>query len=137
MEDFISIYIEDMKEFIAILYDSLLILEKNHDDNDAVNEIFRAFHTMKSSTAAMDFKETSHFIHCMEDLLQEIRDGRIKVTEEVVGLLFKSHDLLDGFIHHLVQHGTEGEFGGSQLLAEVNNTIRARSEEIKRMKTTH
>lgn len=123
MDELMSIYIEDTKEYLALLYDSLMLLEKKSDDSEAVNEIFRAFHTMKSSTAAMEYRETAHFIHCMEDLLQEIRDGKIKIDFRVIKLLWDSHDLLEIFLQNVMQDGNEGNVDYSGITEIVRKIV--------------
>ena len=65
----------------------LLLLERAADDPALVNTVFRAFHTMKGSSALFDFRPMTRSLHAGEDLLQEVREARASLTGEKVDLL--------------------------------------------------
>jgi two-component system chemotaxis sensor kinase CheA len=123
MDDMMGLYIDDTREYLAILDESIIAFEKHPDDHAAISEMFRAYHTMKSSTAAMDFKRTADFIHHMEDLLHEMREGRIKISTKIIKLLYESHDHLEKFLHHVLETGNEGDLPYEPLLEEVGKYI--------------
>ena len=123
MDDLMSIYIEDMKEFLGVLEDSILSLERNPGEASAISEMFRAYHTMKSSTAAMEFRKTAGFIHRMEDLLQEIREGKITVKPDIIKLFLKTYDLLDKFLGSVIRNGNEGDCEYSDAMEAAGRII--------------
>ena len=131
MDDLMSIYIEDMKEYLVLLSDSIMALEKKPDNKAAIGEMFRAFHTMKSSTAVMEFKKTAAFIHRMEDLLHEVREGRIGVDQRIIKLLFRSNDLLESFLDNAVR-GNEGDADYDGITDEVCEILNRYSGEGSR-----
>jgi two-component system chemotaxis sensor kinase CheA len=119
MDDMMSLYIDDTREYLAILDESIIAFEKQPENHAAISEMFRAYHTMKSSTAAMDFKRTADFIHHMEDLLHEMREGRIKAGAALIELLYESHDLLEKFLQNVLNTGNEGDLPYEPLLKKV------------------
>ncbi len=121
--EMMDVYIDDMKEYLAILNGSIIMLEKYPDEKAAINEMFRAYHTMKSSTAAMEFKGTADFIHRMEDLLYEIREGRLKVNPGIIKILFESYDCLECFLNNVINGGNEGEPRYEGIIAAVASYI--------------
>jgi two-component system, chemotaxis family, sensor kinase CheA len=123
MDDMMSLYIDDTREFLAILNESIIAFERHPDDHTAISEMFRAYHTMKSSTAAMDFKRTADFIHHMEDLLHEMREGRIKISTKIIGLLYESYDYLEKFLQNVLKNGREGDLPYELLLKKVEKFI--------------
>jgi two-component system chemotaxis sensor kinase CheA len=123
MDEMMGLYIDDTREFLAILNESIIAIEKHPDDHSAISEMFRAYHTMKSSTAAMDFKRTADFIHHMEDLLHEMREGRIKISTKIIKLLYESHDHLEKFLHNVLEIGREGDLPYEPLLEKVEKYI--------------
>ena len=123
MDDMMDLYIDDTREYLAILNESIIAFERHPDDHAAISEMFRAYHTMKSSTAAMDFRKTADFIHRMEDLLHEMREGRIKTGTRIIKLLYESHDYLEKFLHNVMETGNEGDLSYESLLEDVEKYI--------------
>ena len=67
-------------------------------DQDAIDEIFRAAHTLKGGASTVQMDELSSFTHLLEDLLDEIRSGKIKVREENIDVLLGSIDVIKGMM---------------------------------------
>lgn len=131
MDDLMSLYIEDMKEYLGILHDSIFSFERSPNDVSAISEMFRAFHTMKSSTAAMEFKKAAGFIHRMEDLLHEIREGKILINLKIIKLFYKTYDLLYKFLENVIKSGSEGDCDYSDVLATAGSIISENSKDVK------
>ena len=123
MDDMMSLYIDDTKEYLAILNGSIIELEKHPDNKAAISEMFRAYHTMKSSTAAMDFKRTADFIHHMEDMLHEMREGRLEIHAGIIALLYESYDYLEKFLQHVMESGKEGDPAYEELMMKVEGFL--------------
>ena len=71
---------------------------------DGVDEIFRAAHTLKGASATVQMNELAGFTHILEDVLDEIREGKIQVTPEIVDVLLEAIDL----IKEMLRFRTEG-----------------------------
>lgn len=61
---------------------------------DTINALFRAIHTVKGISGLFGFKEVADFSHAFESLLDDIRLGKIEVTQELVRFLFSNNDIL-------------------------------------------
>jgi len=79
---------------VDILEQNILVLENNPEDMDSVDEIFRAAHTLKGASATVQMNELAGFTHLVEDVLDEIRGGKIKVTHHIVDVLLEAIDLI-------------------------------------------
>ncbi len=93
-----DIFLEEADEQLQELNQNLLELEKNPDDHDIINNIFRAAHSLKSSAAFVGLNDLSDLAHKMENLLQGIRDGSLQVTTSTVDVIFKCFDAISGVI---------------------------------------
>jgi len=93
-----KIFMQEAAELLQQMNSALLSLEKNGEDKEALNSIFRAAHTIKSMAASMGYKPISELAHKMEDLLERIRTGKTSSNEELVELLFKSFDLIESMV---------------------------------------
>ncbi|MCK5153776.1 MAG: chemotaxis protein CheA [Spirochaetales bacterium] len=79
---------------IEILEQNILVLENNPENMDSVDEIFRAAHTLKGASATVQMNELTGFTHIVEDVLDEIREGNIKVLPNTVDVLLEAIDLI-------------------------------------------
>ncbi|UTC68137.1 MULTISPECIES: chemotaxis protein CheA [unclassified Treponema] len=93
-EELLKDFFSEAEQQVEILESNVLVIEQNPEDRNAVDEIFRAAHTLKGGSATVEMTELSQFTHAMEDLLDEIRSGTVKVTGETVDLLLKSIDII-------------------------------------------
>ncbi|EJN60302.1 chemotaxis protein CheA [Halogranum rubrum] len=117
-----QIFVEESKEQITELNNSLLSLESDPDDAEAMDAIFRTAHTLKGNSAAMGFENASTLAHALEDLLDEVRQGRIGVTPELMDLLFDGIDELEAMLADIAEDGEtniDPEVTGGKIRALV------------------
>ncbi|MCK4626770.1 MAG: chemotaxis protein CheA, partial [Phycisphaerae bacterium] len=113
---------EIMSEFIVECLDhisageaSMLDLESNPDDNELVNTIFRAFHTIKGTSGFLGLDHIQKLAHLAENLLDRAREGEIQITGGYADLALKSGDTLRAMIDAL-----EGVEPGDKLTIPEN-----------------
>lgn len=105
MNQFKGTYIEESLEGLDIMESSLLNLEPGSTDEEVINTIFRAAHSIKGGGATFDFLEIAGFTHVVETLLDEIRAGERELTQIAIELFLKSVDIL----RELLAAAQEGE----------------------------
>ncbi|WP_394390870.1 chemotaxis protein CheA [Shewanella woodyi] len=81
----------------------LLKLEVNEPDDESINTIFRAAHSIKGGSATFGFTQVADYTHLLETLLDEIRDGRRQMTTDHQDMLLLSVDLLRNMIDALMR----------------------------------
>ena len=101
-------FITESREYLEGAETALLNLEKNPEDLEAVNTIFRAFHTIKGTSAFLGLTIISEFAHRAESFLSRIRDGEIYYSEEYADLSLNAVDLLKELIQN-VENALKGE----------------------------
>ncbi|HVP57089.1 MAG TPA: chemotaxis protein CheA [bacterium] len=87
-------FVTESSEYVQGAEASLLGLEANPDDAEAVRTVFRAFHTIKGTSAFLGFNLVSEFAHRAENLLSRIRDGEIRYGGGYADLALRSIDML-------------------------------------------
>ena len=80
VSQYLEIFIDESNEHLQSLSDQLLILEKEPENSDTINEIFRAAHSLKGMAGTMGYKRMQNLTHDMENVFSEVRNGNIKVT---------------------------------------------------------
>jgi len=94
MEQFHQVFFEESFEGLDIMETGLLNLDSGEADNEEINSIFRAAHSIKGGSGTFGFQNISDFTHIMETLLDEVRDGIRELTHEGINILLKSVDCL-------------------------------------------
>ena len=98
MEQAIAIYREEAGELLAELEISLLDLEETPADDELINRVFRAMHTIKGSGAMFGFDEIAAFTHEVETVFDMVRNGKLTVTKRLLDLTLKSRDHISSLL---------------------------------------
>ncbi len=133
VSQYLEIFIEESKEHLQNLNETLLEMEKDTQNRDYINEIFRVAHTLKGMAATMGFKRMSVLTHEMENVFSRIRSDDIGVTAELLDILFRCLDALEGYLDVITATGTEGEEDHKQI---VDGLISVMSESKAETVTT-
>jgi two-component system chemotaxis sensor kinase CheA len=93
-EELLKDFFSEAQMQVDTLEQNILVLENDGTNKDAVDEIFRAAHTLKGGSATVEMSELSHFTHLVEDVLDAIRSNKVVVTEDVVDALLAAIDII-------------------------------------------
>lgn len=85
-------FIVEARELLQAMEQSLLQLESEPDDQDAIGAIFRAAHTIKGSAGLFGLASIVGFTHIVEDVLDRLREGNVAVDAALIALLLKCGD---------------------------------------------
>ncbi|WP_165077278.1 MULTISPECIES: chemotaxis protein CheA [unclassified Desulfovibrio] len=92
-------FIDESYEIIANLNDGLLELEENPTGrDDLVNDLFRYFHNMKGNSGIIGYNELNGLTHEAETLLNNVRQGKITPSHELIDLLLLTVDVMEGLV---------------------------------------
>ncbi|WP_138494625.1 chemotaxis protein CheA [Paenibacillus pinistramenti] len=94
LTEYKDVFLEELEEQLQVMDDCILELEREGGRAEIVQNLFRAAHTLKGSSAAMGFEEMKRLTHQMEHLLDQVRSGAKEVTTAMADLLFKALDTL-------------------------------------------
>ena len=94
MSQFHQVFFEECFEGLEAMESGLLNLDMGDIDSEVINTIFRGAHSIKGGSGTFGFTVVADFTHVMETLLDEMRDGRRKVTQAAVNVLLGSVDCL-------------------------------------------
>ena len=120
---YLEIFIDESEEHLQTLSDCIMVLEKEPDNKDTINEVFRAAHSLKGMAGTMGFKRMQHLTHDMENVFQEVRSDHIKVTSGMIDLLFKCLDALEGYVDNIKSTSDEGTEDNEVIIKELNDFI--------------
>ncbi|NLK23506.1 MAG: chemotaxis protein CheA [Clostridiales bacterium] len=115
---YLEMFLGESMDNLQTLNESLLELEQNPDDMDKLNEIFRVAHTIKGMAATMGFSDIAELTHKMEDVLSEFREGKLKVTQNVVTVLFGCLDTLEKMVNN-IEEGIEDKVDINDIMNKL------------------
>lgn len=114
-EGLLNTFRAEVSERLASLSSGLLALEARPEDPEILAAIFRDAHTIKGSSRMMGFNAVKEVAHRMEDILGDIKEGRLRMTPAIADVLLASVDLIPQLIG---PHGT-----GPDLPPEVEEMV--------------
>jgi len=105
---FLGDYLNDAKEGFQKADNALLAMEKDHTQTGQLDEIFRVVHSLKSSSAMLEFSDIAELAHACEDLLDRVRKHELPVTMQVIDVLFEVVDTLQTMVNQRAE-GKKGK----------------------------
>ncbi len=97
-EELLKDFFAEATSQVETLEQSVLVLENDPGNRDAVDEIFRAAHTLKGGAGTVEMTELAHFTHLVEDVLDGIRSGKAAVGEALIDALLASIDVIKAML---------------------------------------
>src|SRR5690554_4907048 len=101
LRDFVALYVTETREHLRLLDKALLAVERGEVEG-AIDEAFRAAHTLKSLSATMGFRSAADQAHALEDRLHRVRTGELRVDADIIDSLLAAADDLGRVIDHAV-----------------------------------
>lgn len=123
VSQYLEIFIDETKEHLQSLNEQILILEREPENVDTINEIFRAAHSLKGMAGTMGYKRMQRLTHNMENVFSEIRNGKMKASAKLVDVLFKGLDALEQYLDVIVNTGDEGTEDNETIVKVLNDIL--------------
>ncbi|MDY5703431.1 MAG: Hpt domain-containing protein, partial [Lachnospiraceae bacterium] len=125
VSQYLDVFIDESNEHIQALSDNIMILEKEPENSDTINEIFRAAHSLKGMAGTMGFKKMQHLTHDMENVFQEVRNGTVKVNSALIDILFDCLDAIEQYVDVIKETSNEGDEDNAVLIKKLNDFLAA------------
>uniref|UniRef100_A0A832I836 Chemotaxis protein CheA n=1 Tax=Pseudothermotoga hypogea TaxID=57487 RepID=A0A832I836_9THEM len=106
-EQYLSVFLDESREYVQSLNESLLKLEKNPHDEETINETFRILHTLKGMAGTMGFERMAKLSHKMEQLLDKVRSKKIALSSDLLDRLFAGVDMIDKMVNNIASGGND------------------------------
>ena len=127
VSQYLGIFLDETNEHLQNLSDQLMILENEPENEDTINEIFRAAHSLKGMAGTMGYKRMQTLTHDMENVFSEVRNGKIKVDSRMVDVLFKALDALEEYKNNIQENQDEGTNDNEPIINELQAILNGQS----------
>lgn len=119
LSQFHGLFFEESGEGLTAMESGLLNLRMDAPDLEVINMVFRAAHSIKGGAGTFGFSEVARFTHILETLLDEVRDRKRGVSQELIDLLLES---VDG-LRHMLECSRDGKTIDAQRVRELEQRL--------------
>ncbi|WP_435163201.1 chemotaxis protein CheW [Paenibacillus glycanilyticus] len=123
MNAYLSMFIDESNDHLQALNENLLRLESEPEDLSIVQSIFRSAHTLKGMSATMGYEDLASLTHEMENVLDLVRNSKLKMDEFIFDTLFKGLDALESMVQDIVGGGT-GKADVTAIVASLQSIVK-------------
>ncbi|MHA1672894.1 MAG: chemotaxis protein CheA [Promethearchaeota archaeon] len=95
MQEMIDMFLSEGKDSLQLIENQIQILEKDHNDNFALLELYRVIHSFKGMAGTVEFAEFEKFLHSYETLISLIQEKKVRISEPMIDLFFETVDLIE------------------------------------------
>ncbi len=106
-DDILKDFLAESKENLELLDQQFVELEQDPENEELIKSIFRTIHTIKGTSGFFGFTTLEGIAHFAEDILSKLRDGIIKVNEDITTMLLQSVDYIKAIVAELEASGKE------------------------------
>lgn len=126
MDPFESIkqtFFQECDELLTDAEQGLLAMEAGDADSETINAVFRAVHSVKGGAGAFGLEELIRFAHVFETVMDDLRSGKMELTDEVAKTLLRAFDVLADHVAAARDGGSVDEARSTGMLGELKGLI--------------
>ena len=120
----------EAKEHLETIEPNLLELEKSPENLGILNEIFRPMHSLKGASGFLGLNKINGLAHKAENILDELRQGSMRVTEGIMDLILSATDALRTMVDNLETSGVEGDVDTGPIISQIEAVLAGDFENV-------
>ena len=121
---YIGRFCDEATEHLKKISDGLVTLEKVQDDAETMNLIFRSAHTIKGSGRMLGLSRIGAVAHILEDVLETVKKGELKLTQAQFSVLFNAVDAASAALVDVRQSQSDTGFDHEPVLASLSGILK-------------
>lgn len=98
MKELLDSFLIESKEILENLNVDLVEIEKNPNDADLLNKVFRSFHTIKGTSGFFGLEKLTTVTHKCEDILNKLRKGEASLSSDLMDVILVAYDKIKELI---------------------------------------
>ncbi|SOB57871.1 CheA signal transduction histidine kinase [Pseudodesulfovibrio profundus] len=119
----------EAKEHLETIEPNLLELEKSPENLGLLNEIFRPMHSLKGASGFLGLNKINGLAHKAENILDELRQGSMQVTESIMDLILSATDALRVMVENLESTGVEGDVDTAPIIEKIELALEGKLDD--------
>ncbi len=133
MNKYSKLFVTEARESLRVSNEAMLALEDDPGNSELLDKVFRNCHTIKGMAGMMNMQAVADTAHAIEDVLSQVREGRLSPTGEVSETLFKGLDTLDAMVSAI--EGGKEVIRDQTLIDSLHGLLATESEPIAKKDT--
>ena len=120
-----EVKLDFLTEALQLLDDSeqaFLALESDKNNADLMNQIFRLAHNLKGTSRAVGFGDVAEFTHEMENLILQLKEGKLEITDGIVSLLLECNDHVSVMIK-MLNMDLDSRFDSKDIIVKIQDAL--------------
>ncbi|MCD6174061.1 MAG: chemotaxis protein CheA [Sulfurimonas sp.] len=109
MNEELELFIEDVDEQLTFMENALVSMQEDGVDDESMGALFRSMHTIKGTAGMFGFDDVVSFTHVAENLLSDVRDGKVELSQEMIEIFLQSKDHTQTLVDLAVDNETLDE----------------------------
>lgn len=122
MQEFIGDFLIESKELIENIDNDLVVLEKEPGNDECLNNVFRAVHTIKGTSSFMGLEKISGFSHELENVLNLLRNKQIVLDSQIIDVVLESLDLIKALLED-IENGFDSSISVASSSAKLGEIM--------------
>jgi len=110
MNEELKLFCEDVDEQLTLMENALIEMQEDGVDDENIGSLFRAMHTIKGTAGMFGFDDVVGFAHIAENLLSEVRDEKVQLTDDKIDIFLKAKDHTQKLVDMAVENMPLDEF---------------------------
>ncbi|MDR1626815.1 MAG: chemotaxis protein CheA [Spirochaetia bacterium] len=112
-EELLKDFFAEAEGQVDQMEENILVIENDPSNKESIDEMFRAAHTLKGGAGTVQMTELQKFTHILEDVLDEIRSGKLTASGDIVDTILASIDIIKA----MLESRQNGEVYGEDISA--------------------
>lgn len=118
----VQTFLNEAEDLLGRIEEIALELKPGGTDSELINQLFRAFHTLKGSGAMFGFDAVAEFTHHVETLLDKVREGTVTISEPLIEAILKSQDHIKSLLE-AARNETTPPTNGDEIIVKLKNLL--------------
>ncbi len=120
----LELFCDDVDEQLTFMENALISMQENGEDEESIGALFRSMHTIKGTAGMFEFNAVVSFAHTAENLLSEVRDGKVALTEDMIDTFLEVKDYVQKLVDSAVNETPLAD-ADTQKVAELMKILKS------------
>ena len=116
-------FLNEAEDLLVRIEEIALDLKPGETPGETINQLFRAFHTLKGSGAMFGFDHVAGFTHHVETVLDQVRGGFVPISEALIQLILRSKDQIKRLLEAAQNEAPPPTAAGLEIIAALNQLL--------------
>ncbi len=96
-------FVDLANDQLQLIENQLIVLEKNSQDDAAINDVMRYLHSIKGASSNLELEDMGHLLHTVENIMSSVRSNKILLSNKITDLFLQAIDVAKLHLDDILQ----------------------------------